>query len=76
MPLWQAEVEEVRHVTVLYTVSAATKEDALANMLHGSTLREREIKDQGVLERHCHGEPVLLKAVFLYELGENHEDLP
>lgn len=57
MALWTAEVEEIRHYRVLYTVEAKDAEEAADKMLGGETEEEFEVELEGVIDRHLRGEP-------------------
>ena len=58
--LYEVEVEEIVHNTVLYTVEADNLEEANKKAANGETFAEELVKNHGVIDRHVHNEPVLV----------------
>lgn len=61
MPLWELEVSEITHQRVLYLVEADTAEEAVKQAQQGNSLKETLLKNEGVVDRHVHEEPVQVK---------------
>lgn len=61
MSKYRVIVSEVRHYDVAYIVEADSPEEAVEMAEQGDSIKETQLKNHGVMDRHVHDEPELVE---------------